>query len=53
MFNNSVVKPFIIADNNASGEGDFVLPVSFSTGDSVRWGFCPIPDINRSPVYVY
>jgi len=34
-FNNSVVKPAIIADNNALshlGRGDFVLPVSFSRG---------------------
>jgi len=38
------VKPFTISDNNAlvisSGEGDFVLPVSFSRGILSR-GFCP------------
>ena len=50
---SSVVKPFIISDNNAlvisSGERDFVLPVSFSRGilsegdfvqgDFVRWNY--------------
>jgi len=51
MFNNSVVKPFIIADNNALshlGRGDFVLPVFFSKGilsegDFVRGDFVRFP----------
>jgi len=57
MCNNSVVKPFIIADNNALshlGRGDFVLPVSFSRGilsegDFVQGGLCPFPH-NRALV---
>jgi len=54
------MKPFIICDNNAlvmsSGEGDFVLPVSFSRG-ILSWGImsggiCPFPIALRCAICI-